>query len=198
MVQTLNLNKRYLVRPLVFAIFSLCFTLTIQASAATPAAAQPIEFGWTPEQVLEAMKGKYEVYDTVFPPARGLVKYTTINQLRFAPFVFNGVKGLLTVGFDKAGAVNSLSWEKGSVKQRENPFKLDFSGKETMLGDNASESDLEAVAKKLVKQLGAGKKTENKYLKMYEWSDPTKDQYLYLREGRILYHFKPVKVNPFR
>ena len=194
----MQFDKRYVVRPLVCVIFSLCFALTFQASAATPAAAQPIDFGWTPDQVMEAMKGKYEVYDTVFPPARGLVKYTNINQLRFAPFVFNGVKGLLTVTFDKAGTVSALSWEKGSLKQRENPFKQEFNGKETMLVDNASEAELETVAKKLVKQLGSGKKTANKYLTMYEWSDPSKDQYLYLREGRILYHFKPVKVNPFR
>src|SRR5205814_9654148 len=103
-----------------------------------------------------------------------------------------GVKGLLTVTFDKGGGVNSVIWEKGSLQQRENPFKKDFTGKE-MLMDNASAGDIENVNKKLAKKYGEPKRTMNKYITMYEWSDQTRDLYVYLREGRVYYINRPIR-----
>jgi hypothetical protein len=85
---------------------------------ATSASAQQWRYGKNVSEVYASLAPSHALVDTVQfddPDAEG--NFLT-RQLRFAPFEFAGVKGILTVSFDRKGRTVLYKFMRGSYLQR--------------------------------------------------------------------------------
>lgn len=114
-----------------------------------------------------------------------------IRALRFAPYMFSGYQGVLTVKFGAGMKAESINWDRGLPKADTAYLPHIFQPISELVVEGKRE-ELDQIAKQLKTKYGDPKLSDKASVVMYSWSDPTRDLYVFLRDGRVGYWYKPL------